>query len=295
MSSDLQLQRGQAPLVGLVRRSPLLSYFALAFALSGFALIVVGLPSLHAGTRRPGASLAMFPMMVVGVGAIGIGLTAATEGAGGIGELRSRLALPVERRWLLVPALPPVAIVGILVGLQAVASGNFAPGFLVFGFAAGAFAGFFEELGWTGFAYPRMRDRFGALRGALLLGVLWGLWHFPVVDSLGAASPHGRYWPAFFAAFVAMIAALRVLIAWVYTNTGSVRAAQLLHASSTGFLVVLGAPAATPAQEPLWYFAYAAVLWGVVIVVVALQGSALVGRRRSGVSQPAPLPGIAGS
>jgi membrane protease YdiL (CAAX protease family) len=153
---------------------------------------------------------------------------------------------------------------------------------LIFGVAAGAFAGFFEELGWTGFAYPGMRARFGALGGALLLGVLWGLWHFPVVDSLGAASPHGRYWPEFFGAFVAMIAALRVLIAWVYTNTGSLRMAQLLHASSTGFLVVLGAPKATSGQETLWYLAYAGVLWAVVIVVFALRGSSLAGEPHVG-------------
>ena len=270
------------PWVGFARRRPLFCYFALVFALSGVGLAVVGLPSLDAGARRPGASLAIFPMMVVGVGVIGIALTAATEGVSGLRQLRSRLTRRVKRRWLLVLALPPIAIIGVLLGLQAVASRNFAPGFLVFGFAAGAFAGFFEEFGWTGFAYPRMRDRYGALGGALLLGVLWGIWHFPVVDSLGAASPHGRYWPEFFAGFVAMIAALRVLIAWVYTNTGSLRMAQLLHASSTGFLVILGAPGATQAQEALWYFAYAAILWAVVIVVVALQGRTLAGRRLTG-------------
>lgn len=132
-----------------------------------------------------------------------------------------------------------------------------------------------------------MRARFGALGGALLLGVLWGLWHFPVVDSLGAASPHGRYWPEFFGAFVAAIVALRVLIAWIYITTGSLRMAQLLHASSSGFLVILGAPKATPAQEALWYLSYAAVLWAVVIVIVGLQGSALCGRRQTGQRQRA--------
>ena len=266
--------------VGLARRFPLVCYFALAYALSGIALLVIGLPKLNASGGRSTTSLVMFPMMVVGVGVVGVALTRATEGRPGIRELRSRLTRPVERSWLLVLALPPIAILAVLGGLEAGASAKFAPGFLVFGFAAGALAGFYEECGWTGFAYPRMRARFGALGGALLLGVLWGLWHFPVVDSLGAASPHGRYCPEFFGAFVAAIVALRVLIAWVYVNTGSLRMAQLLHASSTGFLVILGAPKATPGQEALWYLAYASVLWAVVIVVVALRGSTLGPRTR---------------
>jgi membrane protease YdiL (CAAX protease family) len=283
-------------LVGLARRFPLGCYFALAYALSAVALVAIGLPNVGGSHGRSTASFAMFPMMVIGVGVLGVALTRATQGAGGVRELHSRLAWPPRRRWLLVLAIPPIAILAVLGGLEAGASAKFAPGFLVFGLAAGAFAGFFEELGWTGFAYPRMHERFGPLGGALLLGVLWGLWHFPVADSLGAASPHGRYWPEFFGAFVAAIVALRVLIAWVYVNTGSLRMAQLLHASSTGSLVVLGAPDATPGQEALWYLAYGAVLWLIVSVVVALWGRTLWGALRHRERQrQAPMSAPAGS
>jgi membrane protease YdiL (CAAX protease family) len=34
-----------------------------------------------------------------------------------------------------------------------------------------------EEFGWRGFAYPRLRDRFGLVKGSLILGVMWSLWH----------------------------------------------------------------------------------------------------------------------
>lgn len=54
------------------------------------------------------------------------------------------------------------------------------------------------------------------------LGVVWGLWHAPVVDYLGAAAPHGVYWVPFFLTFVAMVMAVRVLIGWIYSNTGSI-------------------------------------------------------------------------
>jgi membrane protease YdiL (CAAX protease family) len=123
-----------------------------------------------------------------------------------------------------------------------------------------------------------MSARFGALIGALLLGVLWGIWHFPVVDSLGAASPHGAYLLEFFASFVGAMVAMRVLIAWLYTNTGSVLAAQLLHACSTASLVALSAPHVSPAQEALWYVAYAVVLWAAVGVVVVRFGPGLARR-----------------
>lgn len=115
-------------LVGLVRRFPLVCYFALAYALSGVALLVIGMPKLSGPAGRPTASFTMFPMMVVGVGVIGIALTAATEGASGIRELRSRLTLPVKPRWWLALALPPIAIAGVLVGLQTVASGEIRAG-----------------------------------------------------------------------------------------------------------------------------------------------------------------------
>jgi membrane protease YdiL (CAAX protease family) len=218
--------------------------------------------------------------MVLGVGLLGVALTAATGGKPAVGELWSRWQRPVKRGWFLVLLVPPLAILAVLGLLRELVSLQFTPQLFVFGIAAGVLAGACEELGWTGFAYPQLRSRLGALRGALLLGLLWGLWHFPVVDSLGAASPHDVYFPEFLAAFVAMLVALRVLIAWVYTNTGSLRIAQLLHASSTGFLVVLGAPAVSAGQEALWYAGYAGALWLVVAVVVVRTGRTLTSRHR---------------
>lgn len=257
--------------LSFIRRRPLTCYFALAYLVSAAALAVIGPPRLHGAAGHPVTALVMFPVMVVGAGLAGVALTAATGGRASLRELRARLARPVPWRWLAVALVPPAAILAVLGSLTLAVSPAFTPQFVVFGIAAGVLAGFCEEIGWTGFAYPRMRARSGWLPAALLLGVLWALWHLPVVDSLGAASPHGRWWPEFFAAFAAVLVALRVLIAWTYTRTGSLRLAQLLHASSTGFLVMLGAPRVTPAQEALWYTLYAAVLAAVAVTVITLQ------------------------
>jgi uncharacterized protein len=257
--------------LSFVRRRPLACYFAVVYLISAAALAVIGPPRLHGAAGHPVTALVMFPVMVIGAGLAGVTLSAATGGRAALGELRARFARSVPPRWLAVALIPPAAILAVLGGLTLMFSPTFTPQFVGFGIAAGVLAGFCEEIGWTGFAYPRMRQRFGWLPAALLLGVLWALWHLPVVDSLGAASPHGRWWPEFFGAFAAVLVALRVLIAWTYTRTGSLRLAQLVHASSTGFLVILGAPGVTPAQEALWYALYAAVLAAVAATVVALQ------------------------
>ena len=140
------------------------------------------------------------------------------------------------------------------------------------GILFGLVAGFLEELGWTGYAYPRMAQRQGPFVGALVLGLLWGLWHLPVVDSLGAAAPHGRHWLLFFGAFVMALTALRVLIAWIYNRSASLLMAQLMHASSTGFLVVLGAPHVTATQEATWYALYGLLLATVTTILWRASG-----------------------
>ena len=132
-------------------------------------------------------------------------------------------------------------------------------------------AGLCEEIGWMGFAFPKMRARLNPLLAAILLGLLWGLWHLPAIDFLGASIPHGKHWLRFFFAFTIAMTAMRVIIAWLYVNTGSVCLAQLMHVSSTGALVVLS-PHVGPDAEVMWYFAYGYFLCLLVTIIVSLEG-----------------------
>ena len=91
-----------------------------------------------------------------------------------------------------------------------------------------------------------------------------------MIDFLGAASPHGKALPAFFAAFIAAMAAMRVLITWFYERTQSIALAQLIHISSTGSLVAFSPSAITPAQEAAWYALYAAIVWLLVLLLTIL-------------------------
>lgn len=47
--------------------------------------------------------------------------------------------------------------------------------------------GLFEENGWRGFALPLLLQRFSPLKATIILGLLWGLWHFPVKYDLFSA------------------------------------------------------------------------------------------------------------
>jgi uncharacterized protein len=103
-------------------------------------------------------------------------------------------------------------------------------------------AGFLEEIGWMGYAFQKMRSQSNGLTSSILLGLLSALWHLPVVDYLGTATPHGAYWLPFFLAFTVAMTAMQVLIAWIYTKTKSVLSAQLMHTASTGSLVLFSPP-----------------------------------------------------
>jgi hypothetical protein len=76
------------------------------------------------------------------------------------------------------------------------------------------------------------------------------------------------------------VVALRVIIAWVYENTGSLLLTQLIHASSSGFLTVL---VAREYAGETWYIFYA--IYAVVIWLVA--GLIIIRNEKQLVKQPA--------
>jgi len=82
-----------------------------------------------------------------------------------------------------------------------------------------------EETGWTGYATDPMQARWSALTTSLLLGLVWGIWHI-VPDIEGHRTLAFIAGQRFLYSFV-----LRILIVWLYNNTGkSLFAAILFHA-----------------------------------------------------------------
>jgi membrane protease YdiL (CAAX protease family) len=204
--------------------------------------------------------------MLLGPAVAGIWLTSATGGKPALRALWATFTKArVGGRWyLLALAIPCILILVTLYLLDAFYSPVFKPNFFPIGLLFGIPAGFLEEIGWSGFAFPALQKKFSFFRSTLIVGALWVLWHLPVVDFLGAASPHKNYFWAFFLAFALAMTAMRVIICSLFRRTRSLLLAQFTHAMSTGFLVVLGPNGVTPGEEAAWYAIYGLLLWGVV-------------------------------
>ena len=130
-------------------------------------------------------------------------------------------------------------------------------------------------LGWTGFAIPRMRLRYGVLATGLMVGVLWGGWHFPLFS--GSSVTSGVVPPALYLLVLlfSVLPAFRVLMVWVYDRTGSLLVAILTHVSLTASTLIF-MPLATSGVTAVTYdLVLAAALWVVVGAVALANGGHL--------------------
>ncbi|HXH26277.1 MAG TPA: CPBP family intramembrane glutamic endopeptidase [Candidatus Acidoferrum sp.] len=267
----------------IISRHPIVSYFVLAYAVSwGLASLILA-PKLVSGEPIPQLSgLLMFPLMIIGPAIAGLSLRFLTDGVSGVKALLGgMLRWRISARWYAALLLPPLLVLGVLTALHYFVSPAFTIHWLPLGLVYGIAPGLLEEIGWSGYAFPVMTQRLGGFRAALVLGVLWGTWHLPVIDFLGGAYPHGAYWLLFAAAFIFAMTAMRVIIAWVYTNTRSLLLTQLLHAASTASLVIFSPFPITAAHETLWYWVYGGCLWVVALLVVVCCGAQLTAAKQS--------------
>jgi membrane protease YdiL (CAAX protease family) len=269
-----------ATITVFIKRHPVLSYYALTFAISwGSFLITVGRgPGGFAATPEQVQALIPYlvPAMLLGPGLVSILLTGLIDGRAGLRTFRSRLlGWRVGARWYAVALLTaPLVFIAVFI-LLSLSSPEFLPrivtasdktSVLLMGIAVGLAAGIFEELGWTGFAIPRLR--YSVLSMGLFVGVLWGAWHL-LQGYWASGVTSGELSPALWLAdavagtLVGQLVAYRILMVWVYEHTGSLPVAMLMHASLAAFTFILFPPSAIMANL-ISGFACAAALWVVV-------------------------------
>ena len=274
-----------------IESHPLLTYYVLTFAISwGGVLLVIGGPGAIPGTPEQFERLLPFaiPVMIVGPGVAGLLLTGLLDGRAGFRELLSRiLRWRVGARWWAVALLAAPLVFTVVHLALSLTSPVFLPGilttddkatFLLSGIAGALVVGILEELGWTGFATPRLLARHGVLATGLIVGVLWGAWHLLAHDFWAADISSGGLPLALFVTvngfglLVGQLLAFRVLMVWVYDRTGgSLLVAMLMHASLTSSTFILGPSALAISGVALLIYGFVlAAAWWVVVAAVAV-------------------------
>ena len=235
----------------MIRRHPLVAFFVLAYLLTWWVYPLLFVSPLIGLLGLFGPALAA--ILVTGL----------TEGRAGVGVLLRRLV-----HWR-VPLPWWAAALGLPALLSLVAALLYAVGWSS-GVTLGRLslielvlvvlvAG--EELGWRGYALPKLLDRFSPLVASVVLGVLWWLWHLPTFFIPGTPQ-YGLSIPA----FLVMTTAYSILLTWVWGPTGgSVLVATLAHGMinvSQGFFLA--------GVDPSLRYWLLAVSWGAAALVLAL-------------------------
>jgi uncharacterized protein len=227
-----------------MKPSSLILFFVLAYLFTWAYWLPQALTSRGLASIEPPEFLAI----VAGYGPAlaAIIVTTFRNGRTGLQRLFSRLVRwRVGFQWYAIALLLPLAIKLVAIGiyllagsqpLQISTSLQLAPPdapvwqnilllFLLFAFG---FDGLGEELGWRGFALPRLQARYSALIASLILGFFWAGWHLPFALTTGSAlSDIPLYWYFFF------VMGLSILYTWIFNHTsGSVLLAILFHAAS---------------------------------------------------------------
>jgi membrane protease YdiL (CAAX protease family) len=251
----------------LMRRHPLVTFFLLVFILTW----VVWVP------RASGAPLGVLGQAWTWIPAIAALLAAAlTGGRGALRELGSRLVRwRVGWQWYLVVILGPAAFSLAVAGIYTLFGGSWAdaapPAILVgplvvlplFLVILTLTDGLGEELAWRGFALPRLLTRYNALAASLILGVIWALWHLPLLWTEGGPMYQLPVW-----LLLLDVTAKAVLFTWVFLHTrGSVLIAMLFHGATNLFLVSPDVASTGDLGLPVLAMVGKWVLVGIVLVV----------------------------
>ena len=244
-------------IAAFVTRRPLIAFFALAYVIT-WALV-------------PLVSVS-FAFPVLGLFGPALAATLVTAMAEGGPGVRALLGRVVQWRvgwvWYAVAIGLPVVLTLAMVEIHRLLGGAVAagPGDPLALTAILALLVVGEEIGWRGFALPRLQVRFGSLGASLVLGVLWAAWHLANVAIPGLE----RYGYAF-PAFALFVIAQTILFTWIANHSrGSVLLAWLFHAA----INVAGSRFAIGDPVRQWWLS-AAVFGGLALIVIVFQGANL--------------------
>jgi hypothetical protein len=237
------------------------------FAAGGYVLNKTYLPVSNASAL----SGFLFLLGAVMPGLVALALTALVEGRRGILALLSGIAKwRVGARWYLF-ALGYMAAVKLAAALvNRLALGAWphfgqTPWYLMIvaiAFSTPVQAG--EEIGWRGYALPRLTKHLGLAQASIILGIIWACWHLPFFFIPGSDN-FGQSFPLYLLA----VTAISVAMAWVYWRTkGSLLLTMLMHAAINNTAGIVTSSPPVGVTNP-FYLNASLVAWLVVALLWA--------------------------
>jgi membrane protease YdiL (CAAX protease family) len=268
-------------LLSAVRRHPVVTFFALSYALSWWPWI------LYAFDLSPQPIVGFGPFLAA------VLMLAITSGKTSIVRLLRRMVQwRVGLRWYAVALLLPVtitlaaAVFNVLLGAQAPSAaelGGWTGLFSTFAIVllVPGLGGTWEEPGWRGYALPRLQARRSALIASLILWVGVAVWHLPLMVVGGV------HWSdiVFLLGFV-------IVFNWVFNNTnGSVLIIMLMHAMNNTISGSFISPMFSVADSARQAWLFAALWCAVALVVVMWAGPKHLSRKHRKQEEGAEKPG----
>ena len=225
-------------------RGNLLPFFLLTYAVMWASFFTVAFARIPANSAL---GIFLLRLGAYAPSLVAIFLTARAAGGAGVSHLVSgvfKWRVPVRYYILAVAFIPAIKLAAAL--LYRLISGAWPrmgsesllliPLAIVFStpFQAG------EEIGWRGYALPRLADRFGLRISSVILGLIWALWHVPQFF-IRDAPEFGQSFPV----YVLQVTALGVGFAWLYARTNcSLLLVMLLHSATNNAKDIF--PSASP-------------------------------------------------
>jgi len=247
------------------RRRDLPLYFVLAFLLSWWPWPLVAV--------NPDSS----PMVPFGPLLAAVIAAALTGGLRGLRRLVAQLGRwPSSPRWYLIALLVPVLITGLAAGLTVALGGSPTgwpsrpgAGAVIATFVSTVvLVGLFEEVGWRGYALPRLQHKMTGLHAALLLGVIWALWHLPLL-----MSDPSRQRPVI--PFVILAVAQSEVLSWLYNSTRASLPLVIITHATIDTVARFVLPHFTGSDYQLIWWCQAALWSGLALLLAAATQSTL--------------------
>ena len=247
-----------------MKKHPIVWFYILAFSISWLGMISIVLASDGIAPFYRPYFLFLSIFYAIGPALAAVIVSQVAHGKTGVRDLLKGLI-----QWRVGPVVLFTAaqVITKLLGLTetiVVPQGNLSL-YAIFAFAVNFLANTCEEIGWRGFALPRLQKQYSALLATLIVGTLWGLWHLPLVFFVG--NPMSKY-PFI---WLISIVADAFIYTWLYNSTkGSILLVALFHGAGNIFGAFI------TGVSPV---AYALVNCVVAIALIAVFGRANLSRR----------------